>query len=66
MKFLYMHALFPLPGEISANKDKTFYVKTLDILKLMYWNVQTGFQIELVACRYTVCSDKLLFLTYFA
>ena len=49
----------------SANKNKTFYVKTLDILKLMYWNVQTGFQVKLIACRHHVPSDKLLFLPYF-
>ena len=66
MKFLYMHAFCPLPREISANKKKTFQVRTLVILKWMYWNVQAGFQIELVTGRHTAPSDKLLFLPYFA
>ena len=66
LKFLYMHAFCQLPGEISANKNKALYAKTLYILKWMYGNVQADFQIEVVACRYTVPSDKLLFLPYFA
>ena len=64
MKFVYIHAFCPLPREISANENKNFYVKILDILNSMYLNVQTGFQIELVACRHTVPSDELLFLPF--
>ena len=60
-----MHAFCPLPREISANENKKCYVKILDILNSMYLNVQTGFQIELVACRHTGPSDKLLFLPFF-
>ena len=65
---IYLHAciLPTIPREISANKNKAFYVKSLDILKWLYLNVQTDFQIELIACRHTVTSDKLLFLPYFA
>ena len=66
MKLLHACILSTSKKEISANKNKTFYFKTLDISKWMYWDVQTGFQIKLVACRHTVPCDKLLFLPYFA
>ena len=66
MKFLYMHTFCPLPIERFLQVKAKYFVKTPDILKSMNCNVQIGFQIELVACRHNLASDKLLFLPCFA